>query len=68
MDFYKDIYRDSCWCLEIFSGEASKRSAALRLKKMCGADYLIGFGDGSMTCRFLRPVMRHMQYPMDVKR
>ena len=46
LDFYKDIYRDSCWCLEIFSGEASKRSAALRLKKMCGADYLIGFGDG----------------------
>lgn len=46
LDFYKDIYTENRWCLEIFSSRASKGSAVRRLKELCGADRAVAFGDG----------------------
>ena len=46
LDLYRDIYTEDRWCLEITSGETSKKQGAEELKRMCGADRMIGFGDG----------------------
>lgn len=46
LDYYKDIYTENRWCLEIFSSRASKGSAVRRLKDLCGADRAAAFGDG----------------------
>lgn len=45
LDFYKDLYTEDRWCLEISSSAASKGDAVKRLKEMLKVDYLIGFGD-----------------------
>lgn len=47
LDFYKDIYTENRWCLEIFSSKASKGSAVGKLKEICRADRAVAFGDGS---------------------
>lgn len=43
--FSKDTYDDMMW-LEIMPKYATKADAVLRLKEMCGFDYLVVFGDG----------------------
>jgi len=43
--FYHDVSSADSWLLEIFSAEASKSNALLRLKNLCGFDRIIGFGD-----------------------
>lgn len=45
LDFYKDLYTEERWCLEISSGDASKGDAVKRLKELLKADVAIGFGD-----------------------
>ncbi|MDR0862835.1 MAG: HAD family hydrolase [Oscillospiraceae bacterium] len=46
MLFYKELYeKEERWLLEIFSGEGTKRSAALYIKENYGYKTLIGFGD-----------------------
>lgn len=41
----RDTYDDVMW-LEIMPKHATKADAVLRLKEMCGCDYLVVFGDG----------------------
>lgn len=43
--FSKDTYDEMMW-LEIMPERATKADAALQLKRMCGCDYLVAFGDG----------------------
>lgn len=42
--FYKDSYSD-LWLIEIYSAEASKARGAVDVKKITGADFVVGFGD-----------------------
>lgn len=44
-DFYKDVYRQNCWCLEITSSQATKYSAIQFLRTYGSYDYVTGFGD-----------------------
>jgi Cof subfamily protein (haloacid dehalogenase superfamily) len=44
--FYRDVSANNgSWLLEIFSERASKSNGLLRLKRLCGFDRVIGFGD-----------------------
>lgn len=43
--YYKDIYSDDLWYIEIFSNKATKYNAALFVKEYCNFDMMIGFGD-----------------------
>lgn len=43
--FQKDIYSGEQW-LEIIPKDVSKANAALQLKNLLGADYIVAFGDG----------------------
>ncbi len=43
--YYRDIYRDGLWYLELLSGGASKRKGADFLKRFAGADRMVCFGD-----------------------
>ena len=45
MEMYLDIYSDTLWYLEIFSAEASKKTAALYLKEQLNVETMVGFGD-----------------------
>jgi Cof subfamily protein (haloacid dehalogenase superfamily) len=45
IEMYKDIYSDDLWYLEVFSETASKYNAVQYLRKHCGFDKIIGFGD-----------------------
>ena len=45
MEMYLDIYSDTLWYLEIFSTDASKKNAALYLKKWLNVENMVGFGD-----------------------
>ena len=42
---YRDIYSKDMWFLEIYSGKASKKNAALFLKDTFKAERIVGFGD-----------------------
>ena len=44
-DFYKDVYQQNCWCLEITSSQATKYSAVQFLRTYGSYDYITGFGD-----------------------
>ena len=44
-DFYKDVYRQNCWCLEITSSQATKYSAVQFLRTYGSYEYITGFGD-----------------------
>lgn len=44
-EFYKDVYHENLWFLEIFSCNASKFNAACFLKEYGGFDHITGFGD-----------------------
>ena len=44
-DFYKDVYQQNCWCLEITSSQATKYSAIQFLRTYGSYDYVTGFGD-----------------------
>ncbi len=44
-DFYKDVYRQNCWCLEITSSQATKYSAVQFLRNYGSYEYITGFGD-----------------------
>jgi hypothetical protein len=44
-EFYPDIYDENNYFLELLSVEASKKSGALTVKKIAGADKMVGFGD-----------------------
>lgn len=46
LDFYKDVYTENRWCLEITSGDTSKKRGVMELRRRCGAGRVIGFGDG----------------------
>lgn len=41
----RDVYHPNYWC-EVFSREATKANAMLRLKEMYGCDRVVVFGDG----------------------
>ncbi len=43
--FYKDVYSENLWYLEIFSSKATKYNSTLRLKEQYGFDRVVGFGD-----------------------
>lgn len=43
--FYKDVYQQNCWCLEITSSQATKYSAIQFLRTYGSYDYVTGFGD-----------------------
>lgn len=43
--FYKDVYSEKLWYLEIFSSRATKYNSTLRLKEQYGFDRIVGFGD-----------------------
>ena len=45
LTMYNDIYDAALWYLEIFSEEASKRSAVEFLRKEYGFEHITGFGD-----------------------
>lgn len=45
IEFYRDIYNTDHWYLEVCSGTASKRNALKELKKLCGFEKIISFGD-----------------------
>lgn len=47
LDWYKDIYTENTWCLEVYSAATSKRRAVELVRAWTGADRLIGFGDNS---------------------
>ncbi len=44
-EYYKDIYEDDCFYLEICDTNASKKTAVDFLKKRFGFDRVVGFGD-----------------------
>ena len=44
-EYYKDIYKDDCFYLEICDEKTSKRTAVEFLKKQYGFEKVIGFGD-----------------------
>lgn len=46
VDFYQDVYTQKRWCLEITSAQTSKRHALDKLRALCGASHIVGFGDG----------------------
>ena len=41
-DFYKDVYQQNCWCLEITSSQATKYSAVQFLRTYGSYDYITG--------------------------
>ncbi len=43
--FYKDIYAEDLWYLEVFSNKATKYNASIEIKKKYGFDTLVGYGD-----------------------
>lgn len=43
--FYRDVYSDDLWYLEVFSSAASKKNAVNFLRKTYGFDYIVCFGD-----------------------
>jgi 5-amino-6-(5-phospho-D-ribitylamino)uracil phosphatase len=45
VEFYHDIYGDQNWYLEACSGRASKQNAINFLRRSCGFDWAVGFGD-----------------------
>lgn len=46
LDFYRDVYTDSRWYLEVYSARASKGAALDVLRNQYGFSYVVGFGDG----------------------
>lgn len=46
MDLYQDVYTKDRWYLELMSAQTSKRHALDRLRALCGATRIVGFGDG----------------------
>ena len=42
--YYLNIY-NGLYCLEVFSDQASKKEALLKLKEMTGCDQVVVFGD-----------------------
>lgn len=45
IEFYKDIYDEKLWYLEVCSVKASKYNAVKYLRETCGFDYVVCFGD-----------------------
>lgn len=45
IDFYRDVYREEYWYLEISSSHASKYNAVNYIRNKYGFDRIIGFGD-----------------------
>ena len=45
VEFYKDIYHNDFWYLEVCSSAASKYNATSFLKKTYGFDHIVSFGD-----------------------
>jgi len=45
VEFYRDIYHEKFWYLEICSAAASKYNAVMFLKKTYGFDHIVAFGD-----------------------
>ncbi len=45
IDFYRDVYDENYWYLEISSDKASKYNAVMYLRKEYKFDHIIGFGD-----------------------
>lgn len=43
--YYADIYSDGLWYLEIFSSRATKKNAAIELRRQTNASTMVGFGD-----------------------
>lgn len=46
IDYYKDIYTENRWYLEVSSAATSKYHAVLWVKEYCQGAGLVGFGDG----------------------
>ncbi|HEX9061739.1 MAG TPA: HAD hydrolase family protein, partial [Clostridia bacterium] len=43
--FYRDVYAEGMWFLEVYSNKASKSSAVQHLRKEYGFTHITGFGD-----------------------
>ena len=43
--FYRDVYTEGLWFLELFSARVSKQTAVERVTALCGAGHVIAFGD-----------------------
>jgi len=54
MAFYKDVYSDNLWYLEIYSINASKYNAVSYLRNYYGFDRVVGYGDNLNDIPFLK--------------
>jgi len=54
MAFYKDVYSDNLWYLEIYSINASKYNAVSYLRSYYGFDRVVGYGDNLNDIPFLK--------------
>lgn len=45
LSYYRDVYREGIWYLEISADTADKRHGIMRLREMFGFDFITGFGD-----------------------
>ena len=54
VSYYKDIYLDDVWLIEIFAGGVSKAGGIERLRRRTGADRVVTFGDNLNDIPMLR--------------
>ena len=45
IEFYIDQYNENNWYLEVAAADASKKNGVIQLKKLCGFDKVVSFGD-----------------------
>lgn len=54
MTLYRDIYEEDLWYLEIYSVNASKYNAVSFLRRYCGFERIVGYGDNHNDIPLLR--------------
>jgi len=54
VSYYKDIYLDDVWLIEIFAGGVSKAKGIDRLRRLTGAERVVTFGDNLNDIPMLR--------------
>ncbi len=54
VSYYKDIYLDDVWLIEIFAGGVSKAEGIARLRRLTGAERVVTFGDNLNDIPMLR--------------
>jgi hydroxymethylpyrimidine pyrophosphatase-like HAD family hydrolase len=43
--FYRNVYTEDLWLLEVFDSSASKENGTCKLRELGGYDWVVGFGD-----------------------